>query len=195
MAPIAAAIAIAAPGALPKSLMVDETSLESLIAGTDVCGAVGDEQSCLRVVPCDELDDAEVACSAEDPVWMPDPKTSGAGGQKRSLFRVVLPLNAGPHANFGSIAKSAGRLVSAPHAFLLPRTLLLYARKEKAHDKACSARFCLIPDELLRTRGENVAFPASKAVVRALLAKPRRARKGRHGRPEAVRAKRQAWPP
>ena len=55
MAPIVAATASAVSGALPERLMVDETSVESLVAGTDVCGAVGDEESCLRVVPCDEL--------------------------------------------------------------------------------------------------------------------------------------------
>ena len=163
---IIAAATGCASGALPAGLMIDETSLADLIAGNDVCGVAGHEEACLRVTPCEELDGAAV-CTAGDPVWIPDRATTGEKKRTRSLFRAVLPLDAGPHANVFSLKEAAGRVVSAPHMFMLPRALALYSRKAgaKAHEADCGRRLCLIPEPLLRAREKHVAFPTSKMAV------------------------------
>ena len=77
---------------------------------------------------------------------------TGEKKQKRSLFRAVLPLDAGPHANVVSLKGAAGRVVSAPHMFMLPRALALYSRKAgpKARGAPCRNRLGRVPDAPLR---------------------------------------------
>ena len=93
-------------GALPSSLPIDSQSLDDLLAGRDVCGDADNRESCLRVIDCAEMDPL-LACTAEEPVWLPDPAHGGTGGSE-VLFRRVLPLLAGPHPNKGSLAQAIG---------------------------------------------------------------------------------------
>ena len=57
-------------GAVPAAIPVDQTTLEALRNGEDVCGAAGQRLSCLRATPCADVDGA-VPCSASDAVWLP----------------------------------------------------------------------------------------------------------------------------
>lgn len=116
-------------------------------------------------MPCDQID-VSIKCTADDPVWIPDPATRGVGGQKRSLFRdAVFPLPSVPHANKGTLKGADGRLVGAPYFFMLPRARALYTRAPdaKPHALACSSRYCLHPDVLLRAFSSPSRQPRGRA--------------------------------
>mmetsp|Transcript_3037 Transcript_3037/g.7819 ORF Transcript_3037/g.7819 Transcript_3037/m.7819 type:complete len:268 (+) Transcript_3037:185-988(+) len=149
-------------GAFPSSLPIDRASLDALVAGEDVCGDANHRDSCLRVADCAELDPF-VACTAADPVWLPDGAQGGNGGRE-VLFRRVLPVPATPHPNAGSLQKSKSRLVGSPAYQQLPSAVALYdtSAATKAHAEHCTARYCVIPAALYLVHEAEVSFPSSK---------------------------------
>ena len=62
-----------ASAAFAPEVFIDSESLQSLVAGRDICGDVQHASSCLRLVRCSDIDEV-ASCTAEDPMWMPDPQ-------------------------------------------------------------------------------------------------------------------------
>ena len=153
--------------ALPISLPIDSASLSDLMAGRDVCGDADNIESCLRVANCAELDPL-VACTASEPVWLPDLSQGGIGGREM-LWRRVLPMPAGPHPNSGSLALSMGRLVGSSTFQQMPSAVALYDKSQvqKAHPEHCEARYCSVPAALYGVNEAGISFPSSKTKVRA----------------------------
>jgi hypothetical protein len=86
-----------AAGAFVECAYVDQTSLDALGSGRDICGDGAHANACLRVIPCADVDPA-LECTEADPVWRPDPTALAAGG-KTLAFHAVLPAHDCAHKN------------------------------------------------------------------------------------------------
>jgi len=84
-----------ARAALPKGAHIDATSMRNLLDGdADICGDVAHSTSCLKLVPCAEVDN-ELDCTLEDPVWIPGLVVSADGAVTGRLLphpHLLLPL-------------------------------------------------------------------------------------------------------
>ena len=165
-----------AHAALPKHARINAMSMTNLISGADICGDDAHSTSCLKIVPCAEVD-TDLACTLEDPVWVPELVTLPSGAVTGS-FRDVLGLPRGSNVNKNTLGASAvDRLVSDAAFFSLPRARALYRRRNPTHKKSCAMSaqdggYCVIPDAI-RTLAKitnpdeaEAAFPTCKVKVR-----------------------------
>ena len=75
-------------GAIPSAPAIDQSSVDALLAGGQVCGDAAHRQACLDIMACAEVDE-RLSCDEEDPLFTPHLLPSTGGGVR---FRAVLPL-------------------------------------------------------------------------------------------------------
>ena len=152
-----------ASGVLPRHANIDAESVANLLSGHDICGDAEHRSSCLKIMPCDELD-KRLGSSPGDPVWTPDLSLPAKKG-KAHAFRNVLPTPAGKHPKEGSLPVMKTRTVDADAFFKFPRARILYRSSASKIAATCDAAWCLIPDGIRVMSKPGTAVPSSKGKV------------------------------
>jgi len=151
-----------ASGVLPRHANIDAESVANLLSGHDICGDAEHRSSCLKIMPCDELD-KRLGSSPGDPVWTPDLSPPTENG--KHAFRNVLPTLSGTHPNVGSLTVMKTRTVGEPAFFKFPRARILYRSSASKIPATCDAAWCLIPDGIRVMSVPGTVVPSSKIKV------------------------------